>query len=69
MEQQQIEQICLRLRQRQMNGYYVQTQAELLQLLDQLIVDHAVVGCGDSVTLSKVRGFFLFAPQKYSIFG
>lgn len=57
MEQQQIEQLCLRLRQRQMNGYYVQTQAELLQLLDQLIVDHAVVGCGDSVTLEQLEVF------------
>lgn len=57
MNQQQVEQLCLRLRQRQMNGYYVQTQAALLRLLDWLIVDNAVVGCGDSVTLEQLEVF------------
>lgn len=41
------------LNTRNMKGFFVNTQEELLQLLNELIPSGSVVGCGDSVTLEE----------------
>jgi hypothetical protein len=42
------------LNKRNMKGFFVNTQEELLLLLKELILCGSVVGCGDSVTFETV---------------
>lgn len=45
------------LNKNKMAGYYVDQQVMLISLLDELIKDGEIVGCGDSVTLEQLGVF------------
>ena len=57
--EQKINSLIHNLDKRNMKGYFVNSQKELLQLIDELIPKDSTVGCGDSMTLEET-GIFTY---------
>lgn len=52
-----VDKVTKKLKQNNMQGYYVTNKNELITLLEQMIPENSTVGCGDSVTLEQLEVF------------
>jgi len=62
----EVQSVISSLKKNNMAGYFVNGKNELINLLNQLIPQGAMVGCGDSVTLEQMGVFDFLRNGNYS---
>ncbi|OOM76944.1 lactate utilization protein [Clostridium sp. BL-8] len=62
----QIERTINNLRKRNMAGFFVKDEVELIKLLKELIDENSVVGVGDSITLFETRAIDFLRKGNYT---
>lgn len=60
-----IEKIINKFSQRNMKVYYLESREEIFDLVENLIPEKSVIGCGDSVTLEQCNLYNFFRSGKY----
>ena len=60
-----MERLINSLEKNNMRGFFVQNEIELIELIEKLVQNNTIVGCGDSVTLEQTGVFELLRNGNY----